>query len=136
MSAAERHPLLQATPVALLSMALATLGSVLYPPKLWMPPDVPDVAFLEALVRWDAGWYGEIAQNGYWLRAGEQSPVAFFPLYPALIGLILKLGVNRWVAGSLLSLCAALGGLWAFSRWARQVAPAHGAPVLRGMVGG
>ena len=65
----------RACPVALLSIALATLGSPLFPPSSWMPPDVPDVAFIGALVRWDAGWYGEIAQNGYWLKASTGSSI-------------------------------------------------------------
>lgn len=127
MSAAEKNAneALKALPVALLSIALATLGAVLYPPTQWLPADLPNVAFVDALVRWDAGWYGEIAQNGYWLKPGEQSPVAFFPLYPTTIGLLTKLGLNRWVAGSLLSLFCALGGLWTFAHWAKKLAPAH-----------
>lgn len=115
--------LTRALPIGLTSIALATLGSILYPPTNWMPPDVPDVAFIEALVRWDAGWYGEIATNGYWFRPGEQSPVAFFPLYPLLIRAVTWLGINRWVAGILVSFLCAMGGLFLFSRWAKQVAP-------------
>ena len=133
-----RHPLLprpegeradalfaltRALPIAFLSVALATLGSLLFPPTNWMPPDVPDVAFIEALVRWDAGWYGEIAQNGYWFKPGEQSPVAFFPLYPLLIRALTFLGLNRWVAGITVSMVCAMAGLSLFSRWAKQVAP-------------
>jgi hypothetical protein len=112
----------RALPIGLLSIVLATLGSILYPPTNWMPPDVPDVAFIEALVRWDAGWYGEIAQNGYWLKPGQQSPVAFFPLYPLLIRAVTWLGVNRWVAGITVSFLCAMFGLILFSRWAKQVA--------------
>jgi hypothetical protein len=110
-------------PIGLLSIALATLGSILFPPTNWMPDDVPDVAFIEALVRWDAGWYGEIAQNGYWIKPGAQSPVAFFPLYPLLIRAVTWLGINRWIAGIAVSFLCAMGGLFVFSRWARQVAP-------------
>ncbi len=116
-------PLVRSLPIGILSIALATLGSILYPPTNWMPPDVPDVAFIEALIRWDASWYGEIAQNGYWLKPGEQSPVAFFPLYPLLIRAVTWLGINRWVAGITVSFLCAMGGLYAFSRWAKHLAP-------------
>ena len=116
-------PLTRAIPIGVLSVALATLGSILFPPTNWMPGDVPDFAFIEALVRWDAGWYGEIAQNGYWLKPGEQSPVAFFPLYPMLIRAVTFLGINRWIAGITVSFACAMGGLYLFSRWAKQLAP-------------
>ena len=89
-----------------------------------MPPDVPDVAFIEALVRWDAGWYGEIATNGYWLKPGEQSPVAFFPLYPMLIRAVTWLGINRWVAGITVSFLCAMTALYLFSRWSRALSEA------------
>lgn len=35
--------------------------------------------------RWDTGWYLNIATEGYALREGAQSNIAFFPLYPLLI---------------------------------------------------
>jgi hypothetical protein len=46
---------------------------------------------LDVLSRNDSGWYHQIARDGYPLTppvAGEQSPFAFFPLYPALIALL------------------------------------------------
>lgn len=118
-------PIVRALPVGLLSVVLATVGSLIFPPTNWMPGDVPDVAFIEALVRWDAGWYGEIAQNGYWLKPGQQSPVAFFPLYPMVIRAIAWLGVNRWVAGIAVSFSCAMLALALFHRWAQRVAPEH-----------
>lgn len=36
-------------------------------------------------VRWDAGWYLEIARNGYSYDPNAASSVAFFPLFPLLI---------------------------------------------------
>src|SRR5947199_1053148 len=44
--------------------------------------------FINMWSRWDAGWYLEIAQNGYSFTPGKQSDVAFFPLYPNLIRLL------------------------------------------------
>lgn len=116
-------PLVCAAPIALISIALVSLGALLFPPSHYMPADVPDA--IEALVRWDAGWYGEIAANGYWLKPGQQSPVAFFPLYPLLIRAVSFVGVNRWLAGVLVSFLCSLGGLIVFFRWARLVSPAQ-----------
>lgn len=110
-------PLLRVAPVAIVSIAFAALGSIAFPSVV--PADVPDVAFIEALVHWDAGWYGSIADGGYWLIPGQQSPVAFFPLYPLAIHALTLVGINRWVAGSLVSLLCALVALLLFSQWAR-----------------
>jgi hypothetical protein len=112
-------------PVAVASIALATLGSLAWPPEAQLPPDVPDFDPLEALVRWDAGWYGEIAENGYWLRDGQQSPVAFFPLYPMAIAALSETGLNRWISGSVIAFASALAGLAVFRRWARGLARPH-----------
>lgn len=103
--------------IAAVSVALVVAGD------LWRPPpavaaDVPALEPFHALVRWDAGWYGEIAANGYWLHPGQQSPVAFFPLYALLIRALTWVGLNRWVAGALISLTCALVALVLFRRWA------------------
>ena len=37
------------------------------------------------LARWDSGWYTAVARYGYYLNPGQNSTVAFFPLYPLLI---------------------------------------------------
>ena len=108
--------------VATLSIALATIGSVAWPPAQALPNDVPDVAVIESLGRWDAGGYGSIAEGGYWYGGpSQQAPVAFFPLYPMTMRALTWVGLNRWVAGSVLSLACALGGLALFLRWARRV---------------
>lgn len=112
-------------PIAMLSVALVTLGSVVGPPPHWMPPDVPDVTVVKALIRWDAGWYGEIAQNGYWIKPGQQSPVAFFPMYPMVIRAVSWLGIDRWVAAVLVSFVCSVTALILFSQWARLRAPAR-----------
>lgn len=106
------------------SVAAASLGHLLKPAALEGVDDLPSLPFL-ALLRWDSGWYGRIAQEGYWFAPGEQSPVAFFPLYPMLIRAVAWLGVNRWIAGVLLSFGAGVAGLMVFHRWLGKVAPAH-----------
>jgi len=44
--------------------------------------------FVNMWARWDGGWYLDIAEHGYRFVPGEQSNVAFFPLYPYLIRLV------------------------------------------------
>ncbi|MEK7831061.1 MAG: hypothetical protein AAB401_08250, partial [Acidobacteriota bacterium] len=79
--------------------------------------DIPVWAPMQALARWDSGWYGEIAQNGYWLNPGQQSPVVFFPGYPMSVRLLTWVGMNRWVAGEVLSLACALAAIFLLKRW-------------------
>lgn len=122
---ADRRPLLTACVVAGLCITLATIGSLIHPPSASLPADAPDLAPLEAMIRWDAGWYGAIATDGYWYTPGQQSPVAFFPLYPMAIRAVAFVGVNKWLAASLISLICALLGITVFARWARQVSPAN-----------
>lgn len=55
------------------------------------------------LQRWDAGWYREIAEQGY-----QGQSVSFFPLYPAAVKLGIATGLNFPVASSLVSLLATL----------------------------
>lgn len=122
VASAERRAFPLSVLVATISITLATIGSVAWPPTAELPKDVPDVALIESMVRWDAGWYGAIAETGYWYSGPtQQSPVAFFPLYPMVIRAVSWVGINRWVAGSLVSLLCALGGLALFLRWARHV---------------
>lgn len=111
--------------VASTAILLATLGGSRWPSAA--RDDLPAFGPLQALVHWDAGWYGAIAKDGYFYRPGEQSPVAYFPLYPLAISGVMALGVNRWVAGVCLSLVFGLCGILLFSRWARHVSPSHAA---------
>jgi hypothetical protein len=55
--------------------------------------------------RWDAYWYLDIAQNGYYLRGEKDiANVVFFPLYPLLVRMLGPLaGGNLVLAGWILS---------------------------------
>src|SRR5512135_3235761 len=62
--------------------------------------------------RWDAIWYGSIAQNGYqYFGAREASNVAFFPLFPLVDGIVshtlnLPVDVSGTIVSTLLALLA------------------------------
>ena len=43
--------------------------------------------FWDRFARYDAGWYQGIAANGYAFTEGGRSNLAFFPLYPTLMGI-------------------------------------------------
>lgn len=94
--------------------------------------DLPDDVLARAVSHWDASWYTGIARDGYWYRGpAEQSPVAFFPAYPLAIRALAFVGVNRWVAASLVTLLCGLGALLLFRAWVRRVKPEAGeGPVL------
>jgi Gpi18-like mannosyltransferase len=69
----------------------------------YTPRDFETHPLIDASLRWDAGWYVDIARDGYeWTGAGEES-VAFFPLFPMLLKAILLV-----IPDSLLYLSAVL----------------------------
>jgi hypothetical protein len=70
-------------------------------------------------VAWDSGWYKLIAEQGYTYTPGQQSPVAFFPLYPLAIRAALALGVPIYQAGILITLLCGPLAVVLFAAWAR-----------------
>jgi hypothetical protein len=85
-------------------------------------PDRPRTWVTRAWAHWDAGWYASIAKDGYSYTPGEQSSVAFFPAYPLAIRALTALGLNRFVAGVLLTMLFGCAGLFVFDRWAAHLA--------------
>ncbi len=61
--------------------------------------------WLNGWVRWDAGWYKDIAELGYAItpRFNEQRNVVFFPLYPLLIGAVRTVTRHTGMAGLIVS---------------------------------
>lgn len=71
-----------------------------------------------AFAAWDSGHYKAIVFNGYsYANDGQGYNVAFFPLFPLLIRLLMQLGLPFEVAGTLLNSVAFLGALLIFHRW-------------------
>ena len=58
------------------------------PRRLDLAPDLP---WLELWAQWDSEHYLAIATDGYSYAPGTFSNVIFFPLYPALIGLVMTI---------------------------------------------
>ncbi len=64
----------------------------------------PQNRFLDGWVRFDAGWYGEIAKHGYRnIPTPDGQDTNFFPLYPLLMRIMGKGIGNIYLAGILLS---------------------------------
>ena len=96
------------------------------------PPGAPpwrdyDTELLNLQLRWDAGWYLQIARDGYvYIReagAEAQQNIVFFPAYPMVTRVVALMLGNRpfsyVAAGTLVSLSAfllALAYLYAFAR--------------------
>jgi len=88
---------------------LAVIGAVVIgdlmltaDPGHWDP--TPGNHFLSLWARWDSQWYDWIVKEGYWLRPGQRSNVAFFPMYPLLIRTIMPVvGNSAVLAGVLIS---------------------------------
>jgi hypothetical protein len=79
----------------------------------------PFAALLDGWVGWDSQWYLQIARDGYFYRPGEQSSVAYFPLYPLAMRGLMALGLAPFVAGALISLASGVGAVLVFTRWAQ-----------------
>jgi hypothetical protein len=74
--------------------------SVVRPGERWGSPH----GVVDLFLRWDTGWFLRIAREGYGYYApGKESPVAFFPLYPMLVGGLSRIGVPEVAAGLLVS---------------------------------
>ena len=68
--------------------------------------------FLSMWAKWDSQYYVDIATNGYWFRPGQQSNVAFFPLYPMTVKVFSNFfDGNLILTGFLISNLAFFGGL-------------------------
>jgi len=70
----------------------------------------PNNILLDVWARWDSGFYIRIVDEGYQFIPGQQSSVAFFPMYPLLVSFLSPL-VGTLAAGVLVSNASLLGAL-------------------------
>jgi len=76
---------------------------------------------LAAAGNWDGAWYGSIAQHGYnFATRGSQRDAAFFPLYPMLASLLLRVGIGWPLAGVLVNNVAFFAALCVIYVMARE----------------
>jgi hypothetical protein len=83
-------------------------------------------AVTDVWARWDSVWFLRIAEHGYDATSGGAS--AFYPLYPATVGLLGRMFFGHYVlAGILVSLAATLGAFFLLHRIAEERLGADGA---------
>lgn len=70
----------------------------------------PNNVWLDVWARWDSAFYLSIVEQGYWFVPGQQSSVAFFPLYPLIVSLFAPF-IGTLAAGVLVSNLFLFGGL-------------------------
>lgn len=71
----------------------------------------PSNVWLDVWARWDSGFYLRIAEEGYRFVLGQQSSVAFFPVYPLSMNLLAPFAGSNLAAGVLVSNVYLLFGL-------------------------
>lgn len=105
-------PLLAFALSRLLIFGAGVLGDTMLPTEEghWIADE--SRPFLSMWSKWDSQYYVDIASNGYWFRPGQQSNVAFFPLYPIIMKVFAGiLGGDLILTGFIISNLAFLGGL-------------------------
>jgi hypothetical protein len=77
--------------------------------------------WLDAWFQGDSGWYVRIADEGYSYAPGQQSPIAFFPVYPLSVHVLGGLlGGDFSTAAGLVTLVCAAGVVMLFADWVRS----------------
>ena len=79
--------------------------------------------FLDMWVRWDAGWYEQIALREYNYSPTQQSAAAYFPLYPLSMRAVMLTGANVFLSGIFLTFLFGACAVMVFSRWASVMKP-------------
>ncbi|MGE3273816.1 MAG: mannosyltransferase family protein [Vicinamibacterales bacterium] len=117
-------PIFLATRLGVLAVGLLAVVAIGYPSADGAPMRLYDSELANLPVRYDAGWYYDIAEHGYRIqthRTDLQQNFAFFPAFPLAmryVGLIV--GRDPILAGMLISLGAFLWALVYFYRLSRQ----------------
>jgi Gpi18-like mannosyltransferase len=90
-------------------------------PPLDFTPDFVPKSSWELFSHWDGAWYRKIATVGYdYGNDGKYHSIAFFPLFPLVIRLVMTLGLPVNVAGTLVNNLALLGALLLLYRWTQE----------------
>lgn len=110
---------------AVLTAVVAVAGRWRHAPDV--SPALQGPSWLDGWFHYDAGWYLQIAGQGYSYTPGQQSSVAFFPVYPlGMRGLGNVLGDHQ-LAGWVITVLAGLGVALLFARWVWERLPQRSA---------
>ncbi|MEA5619708.1 mannosyltransferase family protein [Cronbergia sp. UHCC 0137] len=106
----------------LVSRIFIWTGMLVIAPHLPVPRDgiVPDFGW-GVFDAWDSVHYRAIATSGYeFINDGKQHNIAFFPLFPLTIRLLMNLGLPFEIAGTLINNLAFLVTLYYFYSWLKK----------------
>jgi Gpi18-like mannosyltransferase len=106
----------------LFSRGLICFAMLIIAPLLAAPSDGIQPKFgWDVFNSWDSGWYEAIVKNGYeYANDAQQHNVAFFPLFPLLIRIVMTTGLPFNIAGTLVNNLAFLGALIIFYHWIKK----------------
>ena len=112
------------TTMWLFSRVVIIIAMLLIAPLLPVLENSNSATFsLDVFYAWDSGWYDSIATFGYeYINDGKQHSVAFFPLFPLLIRILMNFGLSFKVAGLLINNLAFLGALIILYLWVEEYA--------------
>lgn len=110
---------------ALVLATAAVVQALGWPRASWYPGLTQHPFAL--LGAWDGRWYRMVAGRGYLSIPHHQSDVAFFPLFPILLGALRRLGLSLDTGGLLLANLGLLVGLAALYELARTWLPEQAA---------
>jgi hypothetical protein len=115
-----RYPALCVVLTAIGSLAIATIG--IRGGGQTAPGVFDGQPWFDMWIRWDAGWYRQIAEDGYTYSPTAQSSAAFFPVYPLTIKLVMHLtGLPVFLAGIVTTWVYGLAGTLVFFAWVRRL---------------
>jgi len=81
----------------------------------------PGRPWLGMWAHWDAGWYRDIADRGYWeFVPGRQGPLAFFPAYPLLMRAGRAIVGDTLLAGVMVTCAAGAVAAGLFYTWLKE----------------
>lgn len=120
--AAPRQPYPWALVLGAFLVVSAALTAVVAWSERHRPPGDTSIlqgpSWLDGWFQYDAGWYHHIATAGYQYVPGQQSSIAFFPVYPMGVRALANVTGDVQVAGSLLAVAAGGAAVLLFGRWA------------------
>lgn len=114
-----RYPAVSVAMMALGSLAIVVLG--VRGGGQTAPGVLDGLPFFDMWIRWDAGWYRQIAEDGYTYSPTAQSSAAFFPVYPLAIRLVMRVtGLPVFLAGIVTTWVFGFTCCLTFFAWAKD----------------
>jgi len=112
----------QSFAISRLILLVATYLAMAFHPSVWGRDHPASPTLWDAWYQWDARWYVRVARSGYhWHDLHTWSSVAFFPLYPILIlVLVTVIPISTKLVAILISNALFFSALYVLHRLVRQ----------------